>query len=216
MGQTAASGGYWIAMYGKTIYAGPTTLTGSIGVIGGWVWDEGFGDKLGMSSDVVKRGKHADLWQGITLPLLNITVPARPLTAEERLQAEKIILQLYDDFVGKVAEARGFTESYVRDIAEGRTYSGKKAESNKLIDALGGIARAIDTAVLKAELHKDEDIALVEYPDSKGLLNIKNQLSPVSIPFLNSNVADMIRLFSENAGQPLPLLLPGNYPTFEQ
>jgi len=54
-GQVAGSGGYWISMYGDKIVAGPNTITGSIGVIGGWLYDTGFGDKLGMTSDNVQN-----------------------------------------------------------------------------------------------------------------------------------------------------------------
>ena len=80
-GQVAGSGGYWISMYGDTIVAGPNTITGSIGVIGGWIYDKGFSEKIGMTEDHVKRGTHADAGYGITLPLLGVRVPARNLTA---------------------------------------------------------------------------------------------------------------------------------------
>jgi len=49
-GQVAGSGGYWISMNGSKIVAGPNTVTGSIGVIGGWLWDKGFAARLGMSN----------------------------------------------------------------------------------------------------------------------------------------------------------------------
>jgi protease-4 len=214
MGQTAASGGYWVSMYGDSVLAGPATMTGSIGVISGWVWDQGFSARLGMSSDLVQRGKHADLWQGITLPLLNLTIPARPVTAEERQRAESIILQMYDDFVTRVAEARGIPEARVREIAEGRIYSGVAAVQNNLIDTLGGIEQAIQMAVERAGLQDEEEIAWVEYPSRKGLLNIRSQLSPIAVSGESSNVLDFIRLFAEKNGQALPVLLPGTYPGY--
>ncbi|UCD94129.1 MAG: S49 family peptidase, partial [Candidatus Zixiibacteriota bacterium] len=98
-GQVAGSGGYWISMYGDEIIAGPNTVTGSIGVIGGWVYDKGIGDKLGMTSDFVKRGSSADLGFGVRLPFLNITVPARNLNEDEYAEMEKTIKKFYDIFV---------------------------------------------------------------------------------------------------------------------
>ncbi|RPH95514.1 MAG: hypothetical protein EHM72_14940, partial [Calditrichaeota bacterium] len=74
-GQVAGSGGYWISIYGDKIIAGPNTITGSIGVIGGWIWDKGMTQKLGMTADYVKRGEHADALYGVTLPILGISIP---------------------------------------------------------------------------------------------------------------------------------------------
>ena len=71
-GQVAASGGYWISMYGNRIVATPMTITGSIGVIAGWLWNRDFGDKVGFSFDSVRRGEHADFGKGIRLPFLGI------------------------------------------------------------------------------------------------------------------------------------------------
>jgi protease-4 len=215
-GQTAASGGYWISMYGDTVLAAPTTLTGSIGVISGWIWDEGFGDKLGMTSDLVQRGKHADLWRGITLPLLNITVPARPVTEEERARAETIILELYDDFVRKTAEARGLKEADVREIAQGRMYSGKAGRELGLVDGIGGLAMAIDIAKQRARLQRGEEVELVEYPNRKGLLNLRGQLSPVALSLDGEQSVELLRLFTEKGGQALPYVLPGIYPDFDR
>jgi protease-4 len=59
-GDVAASGGYWLSMYGSKIYAQPQTITGSIGVIGGWLWDDGIGKKLGHTSDHVQVGDKAE------------------------------------------------------------------------------------------------------------------------------------------------------------
>ncbi|MDZ7262247.1 MAG: S49 family peptidase, partial [candidate division KSB1 bacterium] len=106
-GNVAGSGGYWISMNADTIVTGPNTITGSIGVIGGWFWNKGFGDKAGMTSDHVKVGNHADLGFGITLPLLGLQLPERNLTSEERSKVELLIKNVYQEFVAKVARGRG-------------------------------------------------------------------------------------------------------------
>ena len=70
-GWVAGSGGYWISMYGDKILATPFTITGSIGVIAMWAWNQGLGDKLGMGSAAVTVGDHADVlllgWYNKTL-----------------------------------------------------------------------------------------------------------------------------------------------------
>ncbi|MCP4704468.1 MAG: S49 family peptidase, partial [candidate division Zixibacteria bacterium] len=106
-GQMAASGGYMISTYADSIVAGPSTVTGSIGIYGGWVYDKGIGGKIGMNSDFVSRGKHADLMTGIKLPYIGLQIPARNLTADEYDQMENVLHELYDDFVTQVSIGRG-------------------------------------------------------------------------------------------------------------
>jgi protease-4 len=83
-GAVAASGGYWLSMYGDKIVAAPHTITGSIGVIGGWFYNAGLKEKLGMTTDRVQAGDHADIGFGMVLPFLGLGVPDRNLTEWER------------------------------------------------------------------------------------------------------------------------------------
>jgi protease-4 len=94
-GNVAGSGGYWISMNGDQIIASPYTITASIGVIGGWLYNNGFGDKTGFTYDHVRMGNHADLGHGITLPLVNIEVPERNLTDEEHTVVRTLMLKVY-------------------------------------------------------------------------------------------------------------------------
>ena len=215
-GQLAASGGYWISMYGDTILAGPTTLTGSIGVIAGWVYDKGFSEKLGMTSDLVKRGKHADLGYGVTLPLLGIRVPARNLTEEERSRAAEFIRDYYDIFVKKVAAGRNLPEADVREIAQGRVWTGAQGNKNGLVDGIGGLQPAIDLARKMAKISSGDKYLIKEFPKFKGLFNT-NFFSPVSVKKqLSADPAiRFIKLMGERPGYPLPMLLPGEYPVLE-
>jgi len=214
-GQVAASGGYWLSMYADTIVAAPGTYTGSIGVIGGWIYDKGFGAKLGLTSDHVQRGKHADLMFGVRVPFLGFQIPARNLTDEEYGKMKKIILAFYDDFVARVAAGRGLEADSVRVIAEGHVYSGVRGKQYGLVDELGGLQDAIDIARTMAGLKKEE-AAIIEIPDSKGLFKMPG-LNP--LPFVERVTADPVyqylRLFCRNPGIPLPMLLPGTYPTLE-
>lgn len=214
-GQVAGSGGYWISMYGDTIVAGPNTITGSIGVIGGWLYDKGLSEKLGMTSDLVKRGEHADLGRGVTLPYLGLQIPARNLTPEERSRAENIIKQFYETFVKKVAHGRNMSVDEVKDIAEGHIYSGISGKEIGLVDEIGGLFTAIAIAKQRARLKPDEEVQLIEIPKNKGLFNLKEKLSPINIEIKENPVIQLIKMVSERPGQPLPLMLPGTYPNVQ-
>jgi len=212
-GQVAGSGGYWISMYADTIVAGPTTITGSIGVIGGWIYDTGLSDKLGMTSDHVKRGRHADINAGIRLPFIGAKVPARDLTDEERAKVEKLIQDFYTEFVGKVAQGRGLSTDSVRAIGEGRFYSGIEGKALGLVDEIGGLSTALAVAKLRAGLSPGDDVEIVEIPEDKGLLRLPSPRVGVSTKVADDPLIRYIRMAIEHNGRPLPMLLPGTYPT---
>ena len=163
-GDVAASGGYWISMNGTRILTTPMTITGSIGVIGGWVWDDGLHEKTGVTADGVSRGKHADLLAGARYPLLGVVVPQRAMNQEELKLVRERILGAYDDFVGKVAAGRGMPEEKVRDLAEGRVWMGPDALQNGLCDAAGGLEDALREARRQAGIPPGREVELVEYP----------------------------------------------------
>jgi len=211
-GQVAGSGGYWISMYGDTIVAGPNTVTGSIGVIGGWIYDKGLSEKLGMTEDHVKRGAHADAGYGITLPLLGVSVPARNLTEEERGRVEALIKQFYDEFVAKVARGRNLPVERVREIAEGRIFSGIDGKANGLVDEVGGLLTALAIAQQRAGIDPRHEIEVIEIPASKGLFNLSPGLPGVKTQIADDPILQFIKFISEHNGQPLPLLVPGMYP----
>lgn len=214
-GQVAGSGGYWISMYADTILAGPNTITGSIGVIGGWVYDQGLSSKLGMTSDHVKRGAHADLGYGITLPILGVRIPERNLTEEERNRMEALIKKFYDIFVTKVAQGRNLPVEEVKKIAEGHFYSGLDGKAIKLVDEIGGLQTALAIACQRAGLSPEAEFKIVEFPQYKGLLNLSSPFSPIKTELLDPNIIQYLKMFDKNSGQALPLMLPGSYPTHE-
>ncbi len=163
-GYVAASGGYWLSMYGDAIVAAPNTITGSIGVIGGWVYNRNLKEKLGVSTDHVQVGAHADLGFGMTVPLLGLQLPDRNLTDAEKQKTEGIIRSLYADFVAKVAAGRGKSPEEIEPLAQGRVWSGKRALEKGLVDRLGGLDTAIQLAKEKAGLNPEAEIRLVELP----------------------------------------------------
>jgi protease IV len=206
-GFVAASGGYWLSMYADTIVAAPNTITGSIGVIGMWVYNSDFKEKLGLSTDHVKVGRFSDLAFGATIPLLGVTIPDRNLTDEELSKAEYAIRGMYNDFVTKVAAGRNKSYEEIDNIGEGRVWSGADGLNIGLVDVLGGLETAINIAVEKAGL-KNKEYEIIEMPD-RPLIDFSRffpSLIPGFIhldedPFINE-----MKFRIMNNGIPLPVL----------
>ena len=135
MGAVAGSGGYFVALAADTIVAQPGTLTGSIGVLGGKQVLSGLLDKAGVRFGAVAEGENALMMS-----------PRRPFTASERDKLETFLDRVYEDFVGKVAEARGMTRDAVHAVARGRVWTGLDAYERGLVDVLGGFERALEVA----------------------------------------------------------------------
>jgi protease-4 len=162
-GSVAASGGYWLSMYGDTVLAAPNTITGSIGVIGGWAYNKGLKEKIGVSTDFVKKGEHADIGFGMTIPFIGLSLPDRDLTPFEQKKIDNTILTTYKDFVAKVAGGRNKSFAYIDSIGQGRVWSGYDGKSIGLVDMLGGMPEALDIAVNKAGL-LGKEYEVKEYP----------------------------------------------------
>jgi protease IV len=154
MGSYAASGGYWISAYSDRIYAEPTTITGSIGVVGIHFDVKKLANDLGITFDGVKTGKYADIF----------TI-SRPKTESELAIFQGMVEWIYGEFINKVAEGRKLDSEDVRKIAGGRVWSGREAVKLGLVDELGGLDEAIAHAAEAAALGKDYD--LVEFPQTQ-------------------------------------------------
>jgi protease-4 len=212
-GSVAASGGYWLSMYGDAVVAAPNTITGSIGVIGGWIYNQGLKEKLALSTDHVQVGRHADVSFGMSLPLIGVQLPDRNLNQAEMARAEHVIRTTYDQFVGKVADGRQRTREEIDEIAQGRVWSGVQALEIGLVDQLGGLDVAIDVAKQKAGI-EGVPTNIVEYP-RLGLFDadlLRPQLLgigarvPDQLEATNS-ASDYLRFRIEHNGEPL-LLMP--------
>ena len=155
MGNFAASGGYWIATGADRIFAQVNTITGSIGVFGLFPNIEEISNNNGITWDVVKTGRFADMG----------TI-ARPKTEQELAIYQKYVNQIYEMFLDRVAESRKLPRDKVAEIAQGRVWSGEDAHKIGLIDQIGGLEAAIEYAAEKAELGRDWEIE--EYPKKRS------------------------------------------------
>jgi protease IV len=155
MGSYAASGGYQISTYASKIFAAPDTITGSIGVYGLLPNVKNLANKNGVTWDVVKTGRFADS-----------TSISRPKTPEELAISQRVVDRLYDQFLTIVAESRPIPSQKVASIAQGRVWSGSSAKSLGLVDELGGLEAAVQSAVDAAKL--GDDWELEEYPQGSS------------------------------------------------
>ena len=172
MGSVAASGGYWISAYADRIFAEPSTITGSIGVIGMLFNVKELSQKVGVSFDVVKTGKFADT-----------ETLSRPKTEEELRAIQSVVDWLYESFIERVAQGRKLDTARVREIAEGRVWSGSDAKRLGLIDEFGGLEAAIDHAAQRAQLGRT--YRLQEYPRKRELGEILQEFFEDSSDYLS-------------------------------
>ncbi len=156
MGGYAASGGYYISCAADSIIAEPATITGSIGIFGMIPNMQGLADKMGIHVDGVSTNKHAG---GFSL--------FRPLDAPNKAAMQQMIERGYAMFVKRCAEGRQMSEQDVRNIAEGKVWTGEMAVKNGLVDSLGDLNTAISIAAQKAGL---ENYIISNYPMPEGFL----------------------------------------------
>jgi protease IV len=161
MSDLAASGGYYIAIPAEAIVAEPSTLTGSIGIFGGKFITGGLYEKLGANVDAVSIGKHAE-----------INSPIRRYNADELKKVEEQLSAFYQDFVKKVADSRHSTPAEIDKLAQGRVWTGQQAKAIGLVDALGGLDRAVSVAKDRAKIPADDDVELVIYPAPKSFYQL--------------------------------------------
>jgi protease-4 len=159
MGDVAASGGYYIAMSGNAIVAQPGTITGSIGVFGGKFSLRGFYDKIGLTKEIVARGRNAALFSEY-----------RPWDERERAKVQSLMSSFYKEFVTKAAKGRAKTFDEVDEVAQGRVWTGTDALRVGLVDRLGGLDDAIALAKEKAGIARGQEVTLVILPERKGFL----------------------------------------------
>ncbi|MFB4163033.1 signal peptide peptidase SppA [Alteribacillus sp. JSM 102045] len=132
MGNTAASGGYYVAAPADKIVAHPATVTGSIGVIMESINYSELAEELGLEFNTIKSGPFKDIMSG-----------NRDMTEEEEEILQSMVDDFYGDFVNVIANGRGMSEEEVREIGDGRVYSGKQAEELDLVDNLGSLEDTI-------------------------------------------------------------------------
>jgi protease-4 len=157
MSDVAASGGYWIAAYADRIVAHPSSITGSIGVLGGKLITKEAWAKIGVNWGNVHTGDNASMWSS-----------SEDYTAHgwERLQGS--LDNIYKGFIDRVAEGRKLPREHVLQVAKGRVWSGEDALKYGLIDKLGDLKEAIELAKEAVSL-KDQIVPVEVFPKPIGL-----------------------------------------------
>ncbi|HET8574134.1 MAG TPA: signal peptide peptidase SppA [Edaphocola sp.] len=208
MGDLAASGGYYISCQADSIFALPTTITGSIGVFGMMFnTQKFFNNKLGVTFDEEKNAPYADLGNS-----------NRPMTDQEKLFIQNGVDSVYMTFKRRVATGRHKTVDYVDSIGQGRVWSGVAGVQNGLVDALGGLTRAFNSA---ASLAKLKNYQVETYPKSENQFkaflsllngsNVKEQIAAQAL--LKTQLGDNYRWFKvlkqlQDGGNHVYMLMP--------
>lgn len=158
MGGVAGSGGYWISMGCDRIVAQPSTITGSIGVVGMLPDVSKALSRFGINVDVVGRGPHVE----------NLALMKNGPTPELQARIRGMMEQIYGEFIAKVSAGRGLPPKNVEALAKGRVWTGRQALDNGLVDQLGGLE---DSIVLACQLGGNLDpktTSIVEFPTPKS------------------------------------------------
>ncbi len=164
MGPVAASGGYWVSTAADTIFAQPSTITGSIGVFAIIPSFEGTLKRLQIGADGVKSTPYSgspDLLNG--------------LSPDTRSLLQASVEDIYRRFVALVATARHLTPARVDQIAQGRVWAGTTALQLGLVDRMGGLDAAIAEARRRARLPADSRIVNIE-PKARFGFEVLTQL----------------------------------------
>jgi protease-4 len=200
MSDVAASGGYYIAMTGDPVVAYSNTITGSIGVIYGKVNLKGLYDKLGLTKDVVQRGRNA-----------TIDSEYYELNAQGKQKLKDGVDSVYKTFVGLVAESRKKKFEEIDELAQGRVWLGEHAKQRSLVDATGGLDKALELVKIRAKLAATDKVRLIVYPPKQSLfeqLLERGQEGNVSLSMsMDSAVRREIREWT--GGMPMELFRQG-------
>jgi protease-4 len=176
MADLAASGGYYIACAADRVYASPGTLTGSIGVIMQFPNVQGLLGKIGVSATTIKSGEFKDLGNSF-----------REMTERDRRLLQGLVDDVYQQFVEAVAAGRSLPPERVRDLADGRIYSGRQAKELGLVDELGDFDAALKaTAQLAGIRGKPEVLREKTRPRFWELLDARIAAFASLAPFLDT------------------------------
>ncbi|MFD2657646.1 signal peptide peptidase SppA [Gracilibacillus thailandensis] len=149
MGNTAASGGYYISAPADKIVAHNATLTGSIGVIMESFNFAEFADEHGIDFNTIKSGEYKDIMS-----------MSREMTDDEREILQTMIDDMYAEFVQVIVDGREMSEDRVRELGDGRVYTGSQAQEEGLVDELGSLD---DTIEIMREDHDLANAQVIEY-----------------------------------------------------
>jgi protease-4 len=186
MGNVAASGGYYIAAPADTIFAHPTTITGSIGAFGQIPNAQKLlNDKLGITFDVAKTNRYADFGSFY-----------RPLNEAEKRYLQAGIEKTYNEFISRVASGRHMTIEAVDSIAQGRVWSGTDAMQVGLVDLMGGLNDAIEVA---SELAGTDHYRIISLPMQEDPYQklLKDLSGNIRLSILKKELGESYRYYNE-------------------
>lgn len=153
MANTAASGGYYLAMAADHVVAAPATITGSIGVVAGKFDLSGLLGKVGLRREVFSYGANSGLFS-----------PTEGLDDATRARLREQLSVFYDAFVDKAASCRGRERDALEAHARGRIWTGEQACERGLVDSTGGLREAIEEAAHRGACGDRWDVVLIEPP----------------------------------------------------
>ncbi len=177
LGTLAASGGYYVACGADLIMASPGTTTGSIGVIMQFANVEQLAKKLGMDFFALKAGRYKDVGS-----------PFRPMTPEDRAYLQGLLDNVYQQFLRDVAKNRKIPLAKMKELGEGRIYTGEEAKQAGLVDELGNLPDAIERAGRLAGIKGKVEAV---YPEKEGFSllrfllgqDVEESLTQLSLPY---------------------------------
>ncbi len=158
MGDVCASGGYYLAVAADRVWALPTTITGSIGVIIPALNAHAFLERHGVTDESIMSG-----------PNKAILSPTRPVSPEQRALLQGVVDSLYERFVTLVAEGRGLSVDQVRPLADGRLLTAEQARAAGLVDGVGYRDAALDTL---SQLAEGGPFTVVRYEREPSLVDL--------------------------------------------
>src|SRR5438477_2585547 len=159
MSDVAASGGYYIACNANKIVAEPSTITGSIGVVGGKPVVKGFYDWIGVTNEYVVRGKNAGMFR-----------ETEKLNDSERAKFQEFLRNTYEDYITKVGKGRIKEKDYIDSIGQGLVWTGSQGKEKGLVDEYGGLDKAIEMAKQLANIPAEKSIQRIIMPQPPTFL----------------------------------------------
>jgi protease-4 len=214
VGSMAASGGYYLASAGDKIYADPSAIVGSIGVVGGKFVLKDLFDKLGVNTETFAKGKNAGLFS-----------MDRPWTDRQRQMVTSWMKQTYDQFTQRVMKTRGKKIKEIDKVARGRIFLAEQAKDLGLVDEIGGVEEAIACAAKKGGLKDGEydvrvlpqpktlaDLLMGNGPDAampfKPTIEIKDPLLRGLAPILRKSLGHELKMAELLQDRPVVLIAP--------
>lgn len=212
IGRNAASGGYYVAVTGREVFALPTSITGSIGIFFGKADLAPLLARFHVGVETTRRGERADMDSLF-----------RPFRDDELEVVRRLIAERYELFIDRVAEGRRRSRAHVHSVAEGRVFTGRLAMAQGLVDREGGLLTALDRAASIAQVGSDFEVLTLPRADAgllglvRSLLNVSDPRAPLTQMLTRSELMTAFRwLFAvsrASGGQPMamtewPILAP--------